>query len=201
MSKMMKIDVCDVSGDGNCFYRCIWNIVKHSFRIKYLIGLENCTCEEDAIKKIRRRVAMQLRHSKSAQEHLRNIWTLAQEVDDLDEEYPIVNAIRAFTSFDDNVVHVAAHTIAETTIMASSLEHSIIQQILHTVHFIVVSSNGRKQPLRKWVTCLRTQIEHSTKRFVAILINMQNIHYKYVRINGNTVVKTDSILQHSRGRQ
>lgn len=198
---MLHFDIYDVKGDGNCYYRCIWNIAKHSYLMKSALGIEDCMCEIDGVNRIRMNVATYLKHTTSAQQHLQNVWELVQEVEDVDEEYPIANVVRSFTTFDDKVVQVAAEQIANTSIMASALEHSIVQAMLPCIQFIVVSTTGRKQTFTKWMRCLTKQLEHSTKKYVAVLVNVNNIHYKYVKINGMNVATRESIIQQSRGKQ
>lgn len=198
----MNLEVCDVKGDGNCYYRCIWNIVKHSYRLKSALGLEDCTTEHNAIAQLRKCVAMHMKCSNVANEHLKNIWEMSQEVEDIEEEYPIASVIKTCARFDYNAICLASHMICTTNMMASAFEHSIIQDLLTTVQFVIVSaSTHQKRSITQWTKCIRKQLEYSTKKYVAILVNVNNIHYKYLKINGVTVATKDCISQLSRGRQ
>lgn len=201
----MRVEVCDVKGDGNCYYRCVWNVVRHSVRLRCALGLEDCRSERDAVGILRHKVAAELRHNQNAQAHLKEIWELSQTVDDLDEEYPIVEVIKSFSKFNDKVILIAANHVATTNIMASALEHTIIQTMIPTLHIAIVSTT-RKQSITYWMKQLAKQLQiFYKKKYIAILLNVNNIHYKYVKINGSSVATKEEVekfvFQHSRGKQ
>lgn len=57
---MSNIRIFNVKGDGNCFYRCIWNIAKSNESIIQSLNLINISDEEISIVEIRTYVALSL---------------------------------------------------------------------------------------------------------------------------------------------
>jgi hypothetical protein len=187
------IAICNVRGDGNCYYRCIWNCVKGHALFRTQIGLGDCKSEECAVRELRACVANHLRRSNKARRHLLEVWKMAQDVDDLEEEYPIVADVRSITSFS-RVLLMTYHKIATTNIMASALEHAIVQDLLPDLQIAIltrVSGASATSLIRQAQKC----IERIMKPRTIILINEDNIHYKYVKVCGETICITRDLCR------
>lgn len=188
----MALRISNVRGDGNCYYRCIWNIVKHSEDFCSDLGLTGGLKEDDAVKVLRRFVANKLAEDDTAQTMLRNVWELSSCIADIAEQYPLAMKIARFKKWE-TVLTNACKLIASTNIMASELEHTIIASCLPNIHIVILTrfeSDTLADMAEKWLYDLNILLPKIEKAHVALLVNEDYIHYKYMRFNKNTTPTT-----------
>lgn len=185
---MAPFRISNVRGDGNCYYRCIWNIVKHSEDFRSDLGLTEDLTEDAAVKVLRRVVANKLAEDDSAQTMLRNVWELSGIIADISEQYPIAKKIVRYKKWE-TVLGNACKLIRSTNIMASELEHTIIASCLPNIHIVILSrfeTDTLADMGEKWLYDLHILLPKIEKLHVALLINEDYIHYKYMRLNNDT---------------
>lgn len=181
----MALRISNVRGDGNCYYRCIWNIVKHSEDFCSDLGLSQSLNEDQAVKVLRRLVANKLAEDDVAQTMLRNIWELSGVIADIDDQYPIAQKIVRYKKWE-TVLANACKLISTTNIMASELEHTIIASCLPNIHIVILTrfaSDTLADMGEKWLYDLNILLPKIDKLHIALLINEDYIHYKYMRFN------------------
>ena len=184
----MALRISNVRGDGNCYYRCIWNIVKHSEDFRSDLGLTEGISEDEAVKVLRRLVANKLAGDDVAQSMLRNIWELSSVIADIAEQYPIAQKIVRYKKWE-TVLANACKLITSTNIMASELEHTIIASCLPNIHVVILTrfaTDTLADMGEKWLYDLRILLPKIEKLHIALLINEDYIHYKYMRFNNQT---------------
>lgn len=184
----MALRISNVRGDGNCYYRCIWNIVKHSEDFRSDLGLTEGLTEDEAVKVLRRLVANKLAEDSTAQTMLSNIWELSGIIADIVDQYPIAQKIARCKKWE-TVLSNACRLIENTNIMASELEHTIITSCLPNVHIVILSrfeTDTLADMGEKWLRDLHILLPKIDKLHIALLINEDYIHYKYMRFNKET---------------
>ena len=185
------IKVYDVLGDGNCYYRCIWNIIRHEPKMVDVVMLYDIYDEDEGLHEIRYFVAMCIRFQRYAQELVKSMIGLAREMEDvmvLAEQYPILEVVRDIHATWDALYDEIADLIENTNVYASSLEQSIIARMMQPFCSIIVVSPS----VQEWEQAM-TKVE--CHEYVALLINIENEHYNYVRLAEACVVpKQDYVL-------
>jgi hypothetical protein len=194
----MALKICNVRGDGNCYYRCIWNIVKDtSADVRDALGLAATTTEDAAVVALRSLVARMLDADVEAQNTLQNLWELGAVID-LTEQYPLASRLRRLKKWE-SVLCRAKDLISRTKLMASELEHTIMQKVLTKceINIVIVSHTPADGDLRgmpdKWVTQLRVLLPKLVAPVVGILVNEDYIHYKYVKFRGDPLLSVNVI--------
>jgi len=185
----MALRIFDVRGDGNCYYRCIWNIVKNDVDACANLGLSVSLTEDQAVKALRRFVASKLEEDEFAQSMLRNIWELCDCIEDIDEQYPLAEKIKRCKMWD-TMLKRACELISDTNIMASELEHMIISTALSSLHIVTLARSSfdtLADIAEKWLLEMNVLLPKVEKPKVAIIINQDYIHYKYMKFHGHAV--------------
>lgn len=196
----MTLKICNVRGDGNCYYRCLWKVMRDEPRcVRAVVGIKDNTVTEDqAVTNIRQFVADVLETDANAQTTLRNMWELSGVID-LSEEFPLAARMKRYKQWD-TVLKNSCNLIRTTNIMASQLEHSIIKTALDAadIGIIVLSRTEEDGTLadlaEKWIYQLDVILPKIEASRVTILVNEDNIHYKYLKFNGHTIT-TRAALQ------
>jgi hypothetical protein len=203
----MGMHVCDVLGDGHCYYRCIWQVAaddRRAFDALSLVDDDNVVerSETDGAGDVRYFVVMSLRHDPDAINVLRRLLQLADEATDqetmsaLRESYPILagscELVPGGASLSNGIAFDAAlarvrDEIENTSMYASSFEHEIVNSALSKdadLRLIVLCKElgeGREALADKWLRQLHKQLPHVSESRVAVLVNCANVHYMYVR--------------------
>lgn len=189
----MVFKLVNVRGDGNCYYRCVWNLVKkESEDVKAAVGLVGDVATEcDGVRMIRKFVARTLGSNDIAQTSLRNMWELSGVID-MSEEFPLANRVKRYKNWE-TVLRNSCNFIETTSIMASQIEHSIIKYALAAVGIglVVLSRTEEDGTLadlgEKWLYQLNVLLPKIDAPSIALLVNEDYIHYKYIRFNGATI--------------
>lgn len=195
---MGKFTIFDVKGDGHCYYRCIYNIAKSESEIAEALYINNINNEETAIQEIREYIALSLKCEKPTQNILNNLIELYKEIDDIRRYYPLLKKINKDDDFDTNCKKVI-DIIENTNMMASSFEHEIIASRLKTPSYdafidlqLIILTKDSSENLSdlsdKWLRQLNVILPTITCSRIAILINEDNIHYKYMKYLGHIII-------------
>ena len=185
----MTFKIVDVKGDGNCFYRCIWNIVKDHEVAKEDFMLVDDKNEDDGCLEIRYYVATEIKFKQYAQDMLMNIIELDAVVDGLSELYPFLLEPKYIRAKDDsisNVITSVCDIIKYTTTMASELETTIISSTLtqySDICLLILTQNCNEvegDMIKDLLYQVQKMLPKITTTDIAIIINIDNIHYKYV---------------------
>lgn len=189
----MSFKIRDVLGDGNCYFRCIWNIIKDDQILKNCLLIdESVTTEGDGVREIREFVSICVVQMKKAKLMLKNLLEIHDACPDISIYYPILANI----DYDDSfpvICKKVAHVIETTSIMASSFEHDIINSILTLgdLELIVLtqsSDESQEDMMDKWTRQLYKMLPMINKKTIAIIVNVDNVHYKYTAFNGNVLI-------------
>lgn len=209
MNTMNSFKVYNVKGDGNCYYRCVWQLAKEHSYIADSLFINDREDEDMGAEEVREYVACSLKYEPSTRDYLQNLIDLYKQVPDLiTQNYPLLSEIDDDDdmSFND-ICKKIANRIENTSMMASSLEHEVIQNRLSKttydsacdLHIIVLTQHTSMDTddlAEKWLFELAAILPKITCDDVAIFINEDNIHYKYVRFNGDIVIKRQVLLDH-----
>lgn len=205
----MSFKVIDVKGDGNCYYRCIWNIVKDDEELAAALCIEECDNEDIGAQEIRDYVASSIKYEAEPKSILRNLLEMYKECKEIEEYYPVLKRIDCNDEFDDICANVAG-IIEDSSIMASSLEHEIIAARLATtcsyncaadLKLIVLTQDPHESKVdlvEKWTEQLYRILPTVGNSRVAMIVNIDNIHYKYGCFLGQTVIDKHSFETHIR---
>ena len=190
----MKVQLCDVRGDGHCYYRCVWQVAQQdacASKALYLTETDE-TEETQGALEVRYFVVMSLRNDSNAIDVLRRLLVLADETTDqetlsaLKESYPILGEFSRDKSFDTVLTRVRDQ-IEHTNIYASSFEHEIVKTKLSLDADLCILvlckaiGDENEDIADKWLRQLHKQLQHVTESRVAVIINCDNLHYMYLK--------------------
>jgi hypothetical protein len=189
----LEYSIHDVKGDGHCFYRAIYNLLQDSKKGKDELDL-NDVDEYEGVENIRYYIGKMLKENWD-QDAIDSIHLLCDEVlKDADEDlfeqiqelYPFVDTKFCSKKKPKRIDYVAEKIEnMEDPMYASEIEKDIIKRALESVDnlfiAVITSDNQDTRTLtRKWKKDLLGLLQNSTKAKVAVLLNMGNIHYKYL---------------------
>lgn len=196
----MKVKIYNVAADGNCFYRCIARIVKEDIHIAAAleIDLDNHD-EEYIIKQIRQFVSRSIIKDSLAHQIIQNLINVFKESSFIEENYPILSFVDVEKTLNENIIAIA-YAIQDTCVMASSVELEIISQRLSEIDtdtsLVILSQDlyiSKVDLEDKWLRELFKLIRKIDCSRMAILVNENNIHYKYIKIDNSIVNYTKEI--------
>ena len=203
----MALRVVDVKGDGHCYYRCIWNIVKDQSGAKdamMLTQLED-DGEDDMAESIRYFVSLSLKYDKKTVEMFDNLMQLAGDVDQVSlthllEMYPLVTFAIGEDVDREDARRLAGEHIADSNVYASSFEHDVVSRVLAEeagIRLIVLSAEDgdTKEDLAdRWLQNMDKALPRIGEPNIAMLVNIGNYHYRYVKFRGRTVTSTAEMM-------
>lgn len=196
----MSFKIRDVLGDGNCYFRCIWNIIKSDDNLRdCLLVDESVTTEQDGVHEIREMVAISVKGMQRAKNMLKNLLELHEACPDISAYYPILTNVDHADSFHE-ICNQVAEAIKTTSIMASSFEHDIINSLLSfgDLKLVVLTQShdeSQEDMMDKWTRELHNILPLIRETTIAILVNVDNIHYKYSAFRGDVLINK-SAFQH-----
>jgi len=199
----------DVAGDGNCYYRAVYNLLQQSPAGQEVLNIVGDS-EDAAIHNIRDTLGKMLRTEAipEALVTIDNLCDMAQATgDDLDlsEMYPFVtDEVCEVTGKRRyrRVARMIEEMASEDPMFASGLEIHMIQTLLSAttplpapdLSLLVISVEGRaassksRKPsvatTNKWKNDLLALLRNTTTRRVAVLLNVNNLHYQYLAFKG-----------------
>ena len=198
---LLKYKVHNVEGDGNCFYRAVYHVLKESRAAQVQLGIEgtygtNNSEELEAVKLIRQRVAQSIK-GKVFPEITSTIKTLCKlaDVPDMVDMYPFVTkevcAAKGAARYAKiaALVEEAGDTTLDEAMYASSLEMDVIQNIIKVRGLTIlavsaVDGETARSRTTKWKNDLGALLRTATTPNVAVLLNDDNIHYQYLAFKG-----------------
>lgn len=204
----MSLKIKDVKGDGNCFYRCIWNIIKDDDKAKDDLMLIDTVNEDDGCLEIRYYIVMTLKHADYAKDMLKNILELSRAVPDISELYPFLEDIGIDTQCNtqqpksfQHIIDKICDIIENTNIMASELETSIISATLieSDISLIILTQDYHETEediADKWLYQLQKILPKVTTNSIATIINLDNIHYKYMTFMNKVIYTTKEFTKY-----
>jgi len=203
---MSTFRICNVQGDGNCYYRCLYQIAKKDSEVKDALYIEHIDNEEEAIKEIRDYVAISLKYEKRSQSILKNLIEIYKSVPDISQNYPILKKINIKSSFEE-IRDEVMKLIEDTNIYASSFEHEIISDRLSEcssdafvdIKLIILTKNfdeKNEDIADKWLRQLQPILNTVSNKRIAILINEDNIHYKYMKFLNQIIISKTDLQNH-----
>jgi hypothetical protein len=213
---LLDYEVYDVRGDGSCFYRAIYQILRESPKGASELNLTEGGITEDAgVKHIRDYIGNILRMvwDQEAIESVDNLCTLVSEAGEEDREQLLEDLNEMYPFVTDNVCSAkgtrryqkVAELIEDMDDMmyASSLEIDIVKRMLESIanlSVIVISYTGKRgeKVEDKWKQDIMGLLQNSTKRDVGILLNKNNIHYQYLVFKGPSDVNFHTIMDRQR---
>lgn len=205
--KMSSLRICDVKRDGHCYYRCIYRIAQQSQDVKDAFYIKHIDDEDEAVNKIRLYVSLGLKYEKQSQNILQNLLDIYKEISIISQDYPILKKIDRNDLFENNSKKVQ-DLIENTNIYASSLEHEIISERLSSqnssdayvdIKIIILTRNYNEKIIDlsdKWLRQLQPILKTINNTRLSILINEDNIHYKYAKFDNNIIIDKKKIQAH-----
>jgi hypothetical protein len=195
----MTFQIRNVKGDGNCYYRCIYQIAKADKNIKNALYIENIQNEEEAIKDIREYISLSLKYEEKTQNILKNIIEIYKNVPDISQNYPFLEKITIEDSFE-KINNIVIKAIEDTNMYASSLEHEVILDRLNSnLKIIILTKNNHEKQddfADKWLRQLQPILKTISNDKISILINEDNIHYKYMKFLNEIIIKKSDLENH-----
>ena len=204
---MTCFKVHDVKGDGSCYYRCVWKLAKEHSYIAESLYVNDVDDEDRGVEEIREYVALSLKYEKHTKHYLKNLLDLYKQVPELVQNYPLLSVVDLQNDTFDETCKKIAYRIENTKMMASSFEHEVISQRLSTttydsacdLNIIILSQHedmDKDDLAEKWLFDLAAILPKLTCKDVAIFVNEDNIHYKYVRFNNDIVIDRQTLLDY-----
>lgn len=199
--------IIDVKGDGHCYYRCIWNIARHVPDIASALMVLDLENDLDGAMEVRYYIALSIRRELFAQKIVRNLVELYREIPDLLDLYPVLGHIKNVNADWDDIYRDVSNVIEHTSVMASSLEHEIIRERLCDticdppldISLVTLTKLGHESIddlADKWLRQLAVMLDKIDEVYVIIIINEDNIHYKYTKIFGNVMNETSKLREY-----
>jgi hypothetical protein len=182
----MALAIHNVKGDGHCFYRCIWRIVRGDEATSEIIYLIDKIDEDAGMQEIRDFVAIAVRRDYTLEDMMSSLLEFKKlNMDDMMEEHcPILEFIKPELSLRDNC-EIMAIAIENTSMYASSVEVEVIIRIFKEVNvgLVIVSwdtaTEDKDDVSEKWLYQLQKKMAVTKEDKICILVNIDNIHYKF----------------------
>jgi hypothetical protein len=205
---MPTLQVYNVKGDGNCYYRCLWRIAKANPKVARALLVNDVNNEEEGMKEIREFVALSLEFENiNAKTTIENLIKLFANVTDLDTMYPFLARIHDKNADIKKIMKEIARIVENTNMYASSLEHQIIVErfaafdedpILDCKLVVLTQSSHEtiEDLSEKWMNDLYKIVCNCANKFICVIINEDNIHYKYTKLFGKFIIKCIDLKQH-----
>lgn len=204
-SKMKDLTIFDVKGDGHCYYRCIWRIIQENKDIAEALLIGNVDDEEAAILEIREYISISLKKDYTIKPMIDNLIKLYTATPDIIDSYPLLKFLDDENHCIDKACTSFADGIETTNVMASSIEHEILQRTFTDprgipyigIHIIILTrfyDEDKEDLADKWLRQLSILLPKIQESRVAILINEDNIHYKYAKVFGQIIVDTNKLI-------
>jgi hypothetical protein len=211
---IVDYQVHDVLGDGHCFYRAIFNVLQEaSDDTKEYLGIDGESDEDDGVEMIRMIVAGGLRDKELHNESRVTIDNLCALVDDspadtkdslreqLNEMYPFVTK-SVCGKKDFSRYELVADMIEDmdTPMFASSLEVDQLKATLSrsngaNITILTINANGSlKSAEKRWQTDLIKLLENATSDTVVVILNVDNLHYQYLKLKAKEDNELHTIL-------
>jgi hypothetical protein len=199
--------IIDVKGDGHCYYRCIWNIARHVPDIAEALMVSDLKNDLDGALEVRYYIALSIRFELFAKNIVNNLVSLYKESPDLVHQYPVLSHIKDMHAAWDEIYRDISNAIEHTNVMASELEHEIItERLCDTVcdppldiRLVALTKLGHENIedlADKWLRQLAAMIDKIDENYVIVIINEDNIHYKYTKIFGKVMVDTSDLREY-----
>ena len=192
--------IINVKGDGSCFYRCIWRIARSDGDVARVLLIDNLEDEDDGTEEVRYVVALTLKYEKYAQMMLSDLIEVYKAAPFIIENYPILKHVDCDGSLVANCKSVA-DVIENTKIMASSFELDVIRGCLSEaacdIGLIVLVRDDTlelEDLAEKLLKELHIALGKCKNERVTVIINEENIHYKYTKILGEIVNSRDKLV-------
>ena len=201
--------ICDVKGDGHCYYRCIYRVAKECQEVADALYVNDMSDEDNAVREIRQYVSLSLKCEKPSQNVLDNIVSIYRQVPDIGNDYPLLSKIDDI--IDDRssqkIYETVCAAIEDTNMMASSFEHEIVSSRLRSVshdaavelHLLVLHKQVNEtiaDLADKWLRQLSVILKTVDCGRVAILINEDNIHYKYAKFHDRVIISKRELISY-----
>jgi|APGre2960657373_1045057.scaffolds.fasta_scaffold00239_22 hypothetical protein len=212
MLGLLKYKIQDVKGDGNCFYRAMYHVLKESPSVQVQLGIEGTympKAEREAVRIIRQRVADSIANNTFANTTLiiNNLCELSKEVPNMIDMYPFLtkDVCNAKGALRYNKIGAQ---VKDTThaMYASSLELNVVQNIIRGLTILVISTiegdsrRSKTSDSSKWKHDLTALLKTVTTQNVAVLLNDDNTHYQYLAFKGPGDDKYHTVLNRQRFR-
>lgn len=197
---MVNFKVFNVKADGHCYYRCIYNIAKWDEYIRSALFINHINNEDESVKDIREYVALSLQNEESPKLYLRNLLALYKDIPDIKHQYPLLEKVDMNDDLKITYEKIAAN-IKNTNMMASSFEHEVISSTLleYDVYIVVLKRKYTdlvEDLADKWLHELHMMLPTTTCVKVAIIINEDDIHYKYMKFRDNVIISRQELMNH-----
>ena len=205
MSGGFNLRIINVKGDGSCLYRCIWRIARSDSDVARTLLIDDVQDEDKGTEQVRYYVALSLKHEKSVQRMLADLINIYEVSPFVIENYPILSLVDRDESFATNCESIA-NGIENTRIMASSFEVEVIRSCLSLdpgadVGLIVLvreTSLDLEDLVDKLLRELHAALNKCQNDRIAVIINEDNIHYKYTKILGEIVNSRSKLVTWTR---
>lgn len=220
LGSIIDYEIHDVRGDGHCFYRAIYQILQDANNeVKEDVAIDDVSDEDDGVEYIRSFVAEGLR-KRIYEDSISAIDTLCSLVMDapLQEKASLQHELHEMYPFITDAVctkkgihryNAVANMIEdmEKPMYASSVEIDQVKVTLAratgaNITLLTINANGNLQSAeKKWKTDLLKLLENTTTLYVAVLLNIDNIHYQYLKFKSSddkifhAIVKRKQLLQ------
>lgn len=203
----------DVKGDGHCFYRSVYQILKESPFGQDALSIQDTyinpdMTEDHGVEIMRSYIAEGIRRGlfEDAKLTIDNLCSLTEGLSDTDKEelFDQLEEMYPFVTIDTcNLKGVSRYyaianmieNMEKPVMYASSLEIDIIKGELATkgdnkpnLTILIISNSGRRSRKveEKWKSDLLALLENAVTRNVAVLLNKNNVHYQYLTFKGPT---------------
>lgn len=190
---MAPLKIINVRGDGHCYYRCIWRVAKDNAEIAEALMIYDLVNEDDGMQEVRDCVARYFRFDYTTHDIIQSVLEFKRAVDiDISGECPLYSHINVEKDLAWNCNQLA-DVIEFTNTMASSTEHEVIMRAFAEIDIGMIvlahlTGEDKEDLADKWLRQLSKYIPTIPESKVCILINEDNIHYKYCKVFGKTVV-------------
>ena len=191
----MALMIHNVKGDGHCFYRCLWRIVRGDTDTSEIIYLIDKTDEDAGMQEIRDFVAIAVRRDFTLEDMIASLVEFKKlDMKDIEENCPIMEFIKPDLTLRENC-EIMATQIETTAMYASTVEIEVMVRIFKEVDvcLVIVSwdtdTEDKDDLSEKWLYQLQKKMAVIEEDKICILINVDNIHYKYAKFRSAHIIK------------
>jgi len=195
----MCLSIINVKGDGHCFYRCIWRIAKSIPEMAEALYICNVVEELEGAQEIREFVAIMLCVDYTLDVMIETLVEF-KEFGGNDDVCPLLQHVDPHLSVKENRV-ILSGIVKDTAIYASKIEIDIIERNLLEINIGIVvltwnTGEEKTDVADKWLFQMKKYLLRMDTKHVILLVNEDNVHFKYMKAFGNVLVDRQQLLDH-----
>lgn len=209
-----------VDGDGNCFYRCLTEALNENpYLYRKILGIHVHNASDEFVIKLQRifvgNIIISCFTDSANNDKIKNLKLLSRNMlsnlfsliengnqeckDNIYEMFPLMKRIINVNNLN-KILSLMFDVVSTTNEFASQIEVEILKMhfSLCKIYIIILSQRQCVSNKKAFIENLKSNIpqlkSHDTNGHVIILVNHNNLHYNYFKMNGKGLIPMSDII-------